>query len=358
VSRLHALHVPSGACRHLLSVATAAALLVSAGLPSAVIAVASNAATPASGSVGPAAAARSYPATIADARAAVADLMKDPALSSISIALVDGSRIAWQESFGYADRSTGAKPTATTMYGIGSVSKVFATMAVMTLVDAGKVSLDAPVVRYIQDFTMASPDYRRITVRMLLDHSAGLPGTDYRNWSMTRPIPEYADQVLETLRTERTKTTPGSMSVYCNDCFTLAQILVARVSGMSYPEYVSSAILTPLGMTHSRYPTAPFDPGTAARVYDPGTRTTLPQEYVGPLGSGGLFSTPSDMAHVATMLMDGGVYAGRRVLSATSVAEMGRDQAKGSLDPTVMNAFVYGLGWDTVREPGLAKVGV
>ena len=344
--------------RRMLSAAAAALLLASIVLPSVAAATAPTAASSATGPVRAAAAVRSYAATIADARAAVAVLMKDPAVSSISVALVDGDRIAWQQGFGYADRVAGTLPVPTTMYGIGSVSKVFAAMAVMTLVDAGRVSLDAPVIRYIPDFTMASPDYRRITVRMLLDHSAGLPGTDYRNWSMDAPFPGYADQLLATLRTERLKTTPGSMSVYCNDCFTLAQILVDRVSGMSYPDYVTSAILAPLGMAHSRYSTAEFVPGTAARVYDPATATMVPQEYLGLYGSGGLFSTPSDMARVASMLMDGGTYAGRRVLSAEAVAEMGRDQTKGSLDPTGLQGFIYGLGWDTVREPGLAKVGV
>ncbi len=344
--------------RRMLSAAAAALLLASIVLPSVAAATAPTAASSATGPVRAAAAVRSYAATIADARAAVAVLMKDPAVSSISVALVDGDRIAWQQGFGYADRVAGTLPVPTTMYGIGSVSKVFAAMAVMTLVDAGRVSLDAPVIRYIPDFTMASPDYRRITVRMLLDHSAGLPGTDYRNWSMDAPFPGYADQLLATLRTERLKTTPGSMSVYCNDCFTLAQILVDRVSGMSYPDYVTSAILAPLGMAHSRYSTAEFVPGTAARVYDPATATMVPREYLGLYGSGGLFSTPSDMARVASMLMDGGTYAGRRVLSAEAVAEMGRDQTKGSLDPTGLQGFIYGLGWDTVREPGLAKVGV
>ena len=343
--------------RRLASIAAAAALLVCVALPSA-----AGAASP-SASSGPAAeaavgAARSYPATLTDARLAVADLMKDPALSSVSIALVDGDRVAWQQGFGYADRVAGTLPTETTMYGIGSVSKVLAAMAVMTLVDAGRVSLDAPVIRYIPDFTMASPDYRRITVRMLLDHSAGLPGSDYRNWSMDAPFPGYAEQLLDTLRAQRLKTTPGSMSVYCTDCFSLAQILVDRVSGMSYPEYVTHAILAPLGMAHSRYSTTTFDPGTTARVYDPVSETTGPQEYLGLYGSGGLFSTPSEMARVASMLMNGGVYGGRRVLSAAAVAEMGRDQAKGTLDPTTLNGFVYGLGWDTVKEPGLAKVGV
>ena len=301
----------------------------------------------------------SYAATIADGGAAANDLMASTGAASMSVALVDGSRIVWRQTFGVADRATGAKPTDTTMYGIGSVSKIFVTMAVMQLVDAGTVSLDAPVVDYLPAFRMADPAYRQITVRMLLDHSAGLPGSDYYNTLTTAPNPEYmARQFLAGLATQRLKTTPGSMSVYCNDCFTLAEMVVAAVSGQPYDAYVTGRIFTPLGMTHSRFPTAAFADDTYAHAYaDSTTTTAAPQEFVNLYGSGAVWSTPTDMAHVATMLVAGGVYAGHRVLSAASVAQMGRDQVRTTLDPAPLNSLIYGLGWDTVRQLGLAAVG-
>jgi hypothetical protein len=69
------------------------------------------------------------------------------------------------------------------MFGIGSVSKMFATIAVMQLVDRGVVDLDTPLVTYLPAFRMAAAGYENITVRMLLNHSSGFPGTDYRNAS-------------------------------------------------------------------------------------------------------------------------------------------------------------------------------
>ena len=306
-----------------------------------------------------AAAPRSYAATIADGRAAAKELMSTSGADSMSLALVDGSRIVWRETFGVADRSTGAKPTDATMYGIGSVSKMFVAVSVMKLVDAGKIALDTPVADYLPAFRMADPEYREITVRMLLDHSAGLPGSDYYNTLTTAPNPDYmARQFLAGLATQRLKTTPGSMSVYCNDCFTLAELIVEAVTGESYARYVTDELFVPLGMTHSRFPTETFAPGTYARVYSGSSTTADPQEFVNLYGSGAVWSTPTDMTHLATMLMSGGVYGGHRILSAASVAEMGRDQTVTTLDPAPLNAYIYGLGWDTVREPGLAAVGV
>src|SRR5262249_27730295 len=123
--------------------------------------------------------------------------------SSITVGLVGRNGVIWSEAFGAADRAAGQAATARTMFGIGSLGKLFATLAVMRLVERGVVDLDRPLVEYVPDFRMASPEYRQIAVRMLLDHSAGLPGTDYRNGESSAPIPGYLDQVLQSLSIER-----------------------------------------------------------------------------------------------------------------------------------------------------------
>ncbi|MEZ5117477.1 MAG: serine hydrolase domain-containing protein [Candidatus Nanopelagicales bacterium] len=297
----------------------------------------------------------SYARTIAAGRAAAQATLEGTGASSISLALADGARIVWRETFG-AVNTAGTAPTLDTVYGIGSVSKMLATASVMQLVDAGRVVLDAPVTRYITDFRMADPAYRQITVRMLLNHTAGLPGTDYSNGMSTQPYAGYEDQVLRVLRTARLKTTPGSMSVYCNDCFTLAGIVVSRVSGKPYTQYVHDSIFAPLGMQHSGFVTSLPPADAFAPVL--GDDGPAPLEVTNIYASGGAYSTPSDMSRLATMFINGGTFQGRRILSAASVAEMGTDQIKSTLDPSVARWMVYGLGWDTVAELGLAKVGV
>ena len=283
-----------------------------------------------------------------------AEVLEATGASSISFAVVSDGKIVWSSSVGVID-DAGTKPSAETLYGIGSVSKLFATTAVMQLVDAGKVSLDAPVTDYITDFRMASPEYRQITVRMLLNHTAGLPGTDYTNAFSPEPYLGYADQILGALTSQRLKTTPGSMAVYCNDCFTLAGILVERVSGQTYPEYVTQNILQPLGMRLSRYGTEVLADGTYARVLaDDGL---LPAELTSIYASGGLMSTPNEMARFASMLMNDGVLNGTRILSKAAVREMGRSQLPTTLTGPRPAFFTYGLGWDSVAEPGLAAVG-
>ena len=302
------------------------------------------------------AASPSYSTTIADAQLALDEALAKTGATSITAAITDIDGTIWQGASGKRDAS-GAPVTSTTRYGIGSTSKMFTTTAVMQLVDAGKVGLDQPVVRYLPEFTMRSPQYRQITVRMLLDHSAGLPGSSYANGLTTAPNDGYASGVLDTLSRSSLKTTPGAMSVYCNDCFTLAGELVAAVSGLPFTTYVHRHILVPLDMWDSGYITRTMpSPGAVARVVKDGRETPL--EVANFYATGGLLSTADDMAAYGRMLLRSGTVDGTQVLTASSVATMGRSQLPTTLAPVERNPIDYGLGWDTVSDLSLAGVGV
>jgi len=298
-----------------------------------------------------------YHRAIALGRTLAAAALQESGASSISVAFVAGDRTVWQETFGYADTTAQTAPGPETMYGIGSVSKVLAAAAVMRLVDQGKVDLDAPVAAYVPAFRMRSPAYADITVRMVLDHSSGLPGSDFTNWSTAAYFPGYLQMYLDTVAQQRLKTTPGLSSVYCNDGFTLAELVVQAASGKTYAQFVEDELFAPLGMHHSTFPVEPYAEGTYAHSYDV-AGVARPRESVNLLAAGGAWSTPSDMARFARMLMDGGALDGVRVLSAAAVAEMAADQTLGSFDPAPSRMMRFGLGWDTVSEPALAAAGV
>ena len=297
-----------------------------------------------------------FPVTRAAAQAAIEQSLAETGATSITAGLTDLDGLIWQGTTGIVDAS-GASPDADTIYGIGSTSKMFAAVAVMQLVDRGLVDLDAPVVRYYPEFRMRSPQYRQVTVRMLLDHSAGFPGAAYANMATTRPYAGYARGALANLARSSLKHTPGAMSVYCNDCFTLAGELVAEVSGMPFTTYVEQEVLEPLAMTESEYITGALPaPGTVARVVGDGQ--TLPLEVFNAYATGGLMSTSTDMAAFARMLMSGGTSGSTELLTAASVAEMGRSQLRTTLDLVTDTRWNYGLGWDTVDDVTLKAVGV
>lgn len=297
-----------------------------------------------------------YSATIADARAAILKAMADSGTPSVSVALVERDRLIWAEAFGSIDKAAGMAASTETLFCIGSCSKVIATIAVMVLVDRGLARLDESLVTYLPGFRMASPEYTQVTVRMLLNHSSGFPGFDSRGAIGAAPDTDYAAQVLQTLAQVRLKHAPGEMSVYCNDGFTVVELLVQALTGKTYPQFVTQEILVPLGMVRSRYATERFEAGSFAPAYD--GDTPLPQEFANLYGSGGLYTTPTEMALLARALLNQGTLEGKRLLSAEAIAEMARNQTLTQPLRPVAMADGYGLGWDGVRQDGLAAAGI
>jgi CubicO group peptidase (beta-lactamase class C family) len=297
-----------------------------------------------------------YAQTLQEAQAAAQEILSLGVVTSLGVALVTADRMVWATNYGFADLDTRQPPSATTLFGIGSTSKMFAAAAVMQLAERGLVELDAPLAGYVPSFRMSDPRYTNITVRMLLNHASGLPGSNYRNTFTFQPIPGYADNVLAALAEERLKAAPGYMEVYCNDGFTLVEILVQAVTGQSYAEYVQAAIFDPLGMTHSAYTETPFPDGAYAKFYLSGI--AQPEEFVGAKATGGLYTTPTDLAAFARMFLNRGALGSTQVLAAASVAAMAADQTLGTFNPVKWSGFTYGLGWDTVQEPGLQAVGI
>jgi len=298
---------------------------------------------------------QSFTSTIKEGRKAVRKALKQTKTTSASVALVSNGKTVWSQTFGRADKA-GRKPSPTAKYAIGSVSKMVTAIAVMQLVDQGKISLDAPVTRYVPDFSMKSPQYKQITVRMLLNHSAGLPGSDYANGVSTKPLSGYVSGVMAGLRNSHLKTTPGAMNVYCNDCFTLAGVVVERISGVPLQEYAARNIFTPLGMRHSTYADSVPAPGTFAPVIQGGKPE--PFDVINVLASSGLLSTSDDMARLAKVFTGNGVVRGKRILSSSAVRQMSVDQTATTLRAGSPGAFRYGLGWDTMADPALKSAGV
>lgn len=237
----------------------------------------------------------------------------------VTIAIADGGKIVYAEGIGVADRSENRPVDTGTRFNIGSTSKVFDAVAIMLLVDDGKVALDDPVVKYIPEFRMKDPRYKDITVRMLFNHSSGLPGsTFFFGHELQKNVHE---RLLESLAGCNLKHAPGAMTIYCNDGFTLAEIIVERVSGMKFVDFLAKRVFKPLGMKHSGPSIGELGAKNAARHYGADGRK-YPLEVVMVYGAGGLSSTASDLCRFMSSFSP----YGKRILSDASVAEMLKTQ--------------------------------
>jgi len=241
------------------------------------------------------------------------------------------------------------------LYGIGSVSKIYTTVAVMQLAEAGRLSLDAPVTRYLKDFKMADARYKQITVRMLLNHSSGLMGSHFESAMLFDDDDAVAaDSLLEQLASQRLKADPGAYSVYCNDGFTLAELVVEAVTGMDFMDYVRARILTPAGLADTFAPGEDFDTDRLAKTYRGADSRALPQDCLNLVGTGGIYATAGDLAAF------GGALTGTKLLRRASLDAMAAPEYTRGVWPETdaPDALSYGLGWDSVEWLPFSQSGI
>ncbi|MGG4454025.1 serine hydrolase domain-containing protein [Brevibacillus porteri] len=283
-------------------------------------------------------------------------IVSDYGASGLQYAIRDRGSIVLSGSAGVYDKATKSPITEDTMFGIGSVSKMYVSAATMMLADSKKIDIDKPLTTYIKDFKMADERYKEITPRMLMNHSSGLYGSHYANGFLFDDNDmKNHDELLVRLQSESLKSKPGEFSVYCNDGFQLLEILIERVSGLSYSKFLETYITEPLDLTSTKTPLDDFDRDELAKTYFPGFDQALPVENANLLGTGGLYSTAEEVSEFAEVLI------GNRtdILSEKSAKAMqSHEYRKGIWVPEETNTMNYGLGWDAVRLAPFSDYGI
>jgi len=295
-----------------------------------------------------------YKNAIVTARMEVWQDINSGRAGSATVAILDKGKIVYAEGFGMADREQSIPVDLATRFNIGSISKVFCASAIMLLVDDGRIKLDEYVTEYLPDFKMADPRYKDITIRMLLNHTSGLPGTTSNNDFGFEYYPEVFTDVLENLSRSHLKYDPGELAVYCNDGFTLAEIIVERVSGQKYIDFLSQRIFQPLALTSTGLSVGEEPDKISAAYYQPDTGKREPLQAVSLLGAGGLGSTSEDLCLFAYTFSG----KGKQIFTAESLAEMKKAQPSLSDNKMKGIAVTFGLGWDVTDIPAYQVQGI
>ena len=273
--------------------------------------------------------------------------------SGTAAILVDG-KFVYSEGFGMADREKSLPVDRATLFNTGSIGKVYVATAVMLLVDDGRVSLDRPVTEYLQDFRMADPRYRKITVRMLLNHTSGIAGTQAWNTFGFRYVDGVKAETLKLMARAHLKHDPGAMAVYCNDGFTLAELIVERVSGQRYIDFLRERLFKPLGLKETGLGVGERKGEPVALFYESRTGKRHPPETLSILGAGGLSSTAEELCRFfAEAFSPEG-----RLLTKASLAEMRKAQPSAFEGKLKSPSLSIGLGWDFVGLPRYDAAGV
>ena len=254
-------------------------------------------------------------------------------------------RVVYRRAFGNrAVVPQQVRMTPDTIFDLASLTKVIATTtAVMQLVERGMISLEDPVADYWPEFKAHGKE--DITVRELLTHYSGLrPDLDLK--------PEWSgyETALPMIVEETPVAVPGTRFIYSDINFETLGEIVRRVSGQPLEVFCAQNIFQPLGMkdtffspppaVHDRIAPTQYQLGETGKMLWGEVHDLTAYNMGGVAGHAGLFSTADDLAIFAQMLLNGGTYAGARVLSPLSVEKMTTPQAP----PDAM--ILRGLGWD------------
>ncbi len=289
--------------------------------------------------------------------------------------------IAYDKCFGMLDTSLYSRRVQpTTMYDLASLTKVVSTtFAAMKLYDEGRLDLDAPVARYIPQFGQNGKS--EVTIRNLLVHDSGFPPdppTYLWNWGgipkaqLQRLLKDphafvYPDSfgsnfyaahqaMYDSIYAMPLAYKTGTKMVYSDINMIVMAKVIEQITGMPINKYVTDSLYTPLGMTHTMFnPPNYLWKSCAATEYDSAAGYLLQgvvhdenaRSLGGVAGHAGLFSTSEDLAVYAQMLLNGGVYDGRRYLKQSTIALFTRKQSPLS---------TRALGWDT-KSPEHSSAG-
>jgi CubicO group peptidase (beta-lactamase class C family) len=246
------------------------------------------------------------------------EVVSDPAMHFNGTVLVaENGHIIYDKSIGFADIDKKVLNSASTHFQLASLSKVFTAIAVIQLKENGRLTLDDPLVKFLPDFP-----YPAITIRQLLSHTSGLPDFEifqsYADRFSNKPL-SNRDLIPALIKWGKLVAPPGTRWSYSSVGMGLLALLVEKISGLSFPQYVSDHIFKPAGMNNSYVyiPDSPkpdsqlailyANPGSSSPVLSSGdtVRTNPADPFQRILGPGLVVSSAEDLLHFSQAIYDG-----------------------------------------------------
>ena len=262
-----------------------------------------------------------------------------PDFTACSYSLMVDGKIVASDAIGLIDKINNQPITTNCTFNVCSISKIYCTVLMMQLVDEGRIHLDDPVIKYLPEFKMKDERYKDITIHMCLDHTSGLPGTQWKHFSVnTTNHFDYYQEVLNYLANSTLKANPGTYSTYCNDGFTLAEMIIVNVRQKPYEvvlkEYITDKIQA--FSTNSSY--------SINNQYPLVSEGKKPKEYFPIQGAGGLTTNMEDLCRFGQIFLEPNDILSEesKKLMAKSWGKTFLEQDKGAID--------FGLGWDLVTN--------
>jgi CubicO group peptidase (beta-lactamase class C family)/D-alanyl-D-alanine dipeptidase len=275
--------------------------------------------------------------------------MQEHSLPAVSITLVDKDRVVWSKGFGFSDPQQKVRATSSTVHRIGSVSKLFTDLAVMKLVEQGKLDLDAPVQTYLPSFQPKNPFNKPITLRHLMSHRAGLVREPPVGHYFDASSPSLAATV-ESLSNTALVYEPGTRTKYSNAGIAVVGYVLERLAKQPFAQYLKQTLIEPLQMQNSAFERESGLKGRVALAEmwaahrDP---FPAPEFELGTSPAGSMYSTTDDLGKFLLAVFEPG-----RIVKQETLKQMWTPQfaPAGQKDG-------FGIGFSVSNREGELRIG-
>src|SRR5437868_3860885 len=249
----------------------------------------------------------------------VADRMKHYHVPGVSVAFFEQGQIAWTRTYGFADVAAKAPVTPETLFQAASISKPVSALAMLRLVQEGKLNLDEDVNAKLRAWKVPENEFtkeQKVTLRRIVSHSAGLTVHGFPGYASDAAVPTTI-QILNGEKPANTDpirvdSVPGTIWRYSGGGFVIMQLLLTEITGKTFPQLMRDLVLQPAGMTHSTYeqPLPRNLASSGATAYRNSDEPVTGGAHTYPeMAPAGLWTTPSDLAHAAIEVQN--EYAGK-----------------------------------------------
>ncbi len=287
----------------------------------------------------------------------IVTLMQQMKIPGLSISVVNDKKIVYSKGFGARLLVDNLPATNETLFGVGSVSKSFTALAIMQLVEEGKISLDDPVSKYIP-FKLGKKD-NPILIKHLLSHSSGIPDLEAavvliarHSWSkFEKYIPMsgpndfylYVNQAVEEV-----VANPGERYFYLNTGFIMLGHIIEKITGMKFDEYINEKIFLPLEMSRSTFKKEDFEK-EEDRMTAYASEPDKPMEVtIHPFdeliyAAGGILSSVNELGNYLIMNINEGKFNNKQLIKPDSYRKL--IEPRIDVADQFFGKFRYGFGW-------------
>jgi CubicO group peptidase (beta-lactamase class C family) len=257
------------------------------------------------------------------------NILHDKAIPGMSAAIIYDQQVIWAKGLGFADLEKNVPASPQTIYRCASITKLFTSTMLMQLRDAGRVSLDDPVSKYVESFHIASrfPDSPPITLLQIATHTSGFPREAPLDYWRTLKFPSV-ESLIDAVSSKGDRAFPPYVEwKYSNVGYAILGKALSQAAGEPYFSYVAGHILKPLGMDRSGYSLSPEMQTRMATGYFPPrdgqvAKAAFQPDYGGYGPASSLYSSVEDMAHFISLQFRDGPAQGSQILRGSTLREM------------------------------------